>query len=59
MAETIEEKATSSEVIGPKFVNPNDLPPEALSDPDYRLKKLQQEYGGEYKISCSKCHHCR
>jgi len=40
MAETIEEKATSSEVIGPKFVNPNDFLLLFLAAIEYPAKKM-------------------
>jgi hypothetical protein len=42
-----------------KFVDPKSLLPEALTDPDYRLKLLERQYGLHNPISCSKCHHCR
>ena len=28
-------------------------------NPDFRLQMLEEIYGREYPISCSKCHHCR
>jgi hypothetical protein len=43
----------------PVFVDPATLTKEQLTDPDYRLKAIQKEYGGKYSIGCSKCHHCR
>jgi len=45
--------------IKPKFIDPKLLSAEALTDPDYRLKELQNFYQNIYSISCSKCHHCR
>jgi hypothetical protein len=45
--------------IKPLFRDKKIMTKEELSDPDYRLKKLQKEYGGKYIIGCSKCHHCR
>lgn len=45
--------------IEPKFRNPSELPPEALIDPDFRLKQLEKLNGGKLEITCSKCHHCR
>lgn len=47
----------------PKFRDPSTLPPEALTDPDYRLKQLQkvaEQMGfGITDFACSRCHHCR
>lgn len=47
--------------IEPKFRNPSELPPEALTDPDYAIKQLEKLNGNKFelKIRCSKCHHCR
>ena len=42
----------------PKFRAPNDLSPEALTNPDYRLKQLEKLNCGKLSITCSKCHHC-
>ena len=39
----------------PKFIDPDKLTVEQLTDPDYRLK---QRMNG-HPITCSKCHHCR
>lgn len=59
MVVTIQEQR---EVItAPRFLNPEDLTEEQLTDPDYRLKQLAKEAGleeGEVLV-CSKCHHCR
>jgi len=57
--DVVEVNSNSKIIQGPKFLNPKDLPPEALTDPDYHIKQLQKQYGGNYSISCSKCHHCR
>jgi hypothetical protein len=43
----------------PEFKDKKTLTKEQLTDPDYRLKFLQNMYGGMNSISCSKCHHCR
>ena len=51
--------STNVGVIFPVFVDPASLTKEQLTDPDYRLKSLQREYGDKYTIGCSKCHHCR
>ncbi len=52
-----------SRQVKPKFRDPSTLSPEQLTDPDYRLKqiqKLNEELGGnKFKITCSRCHHCR
>ena len=45
--------------IEPKFVNPSELPPEALTNPDYAIKQLEKLNGSKLEITCSKCHHCR
>ncbi len=47
--------------IEPKFRNPDELPPEALTDPDYAIKQLEKFNGNrlELEVRCSKCHHCR
>jgi len=45
--------------IEPKFRDPNELPPEALIDPDYAIKQLEKLNKGRLEITCSKCHHCR
>lgn len=45
--------------IEPKFRNPSELPPEALTDPDYHIKQLEKLSGNKLEITCSKCHHCR
>jgi aerobic-type carbon monoxide dehydrogenase small subunit (CoxS/CutS family) len=43
----------------PQFRDRKLMTNEELTDPDYRLKILQKQYGGKYIIGCSKCHHCR
>ena len=43
----------------PKFRSEEELTEAQLTDPDYRMKQLQQEAGSKIEISCSKCHHCR
>jgi hypothetical protein len=45
--------------IAPAFRDPKTMSQEELTDPDYRLKSLQKEYGGNFNISCSRCHHCK
>jgi len=45
--------------IKPKFRNPDELPPEALTDPDYAIKQLENLNGSKLETLCSKCHHCR
>ncbi len=45
--------------IKPKFRNPDELPPEALVDPDFHIKQLEKLNGSNLEIRCSKCHHCR
>jgi len=45
--------------IKPKFRSPSELPPEALTDPDYTIKQLEKFNGGKLETLCSKCHHCR
>ena len=45
--------------IEPKFRDPSELPPEALTDPDLRIKQLEKINGSSLEITCSKCHHCR
>ena len=47
------------ERIEPKFRKSNELSTEQLTDPDYRLKQLEEINKGTLSISCSKCHHCR
>jgi len=54
-----ESKKDVSEVIKPKFREDNELSPEQLTDPDYRLKQLEKLNEGKLSITCSKCHHCR
>ena len=46
-------------IAKPQFIDKSLLTEEQLTDPDYRLKSLQDQYGGKFDISCSKCHHCR
>lgn len=43
----------------PKFIDKKELSIKQITDPDYRLKLLENLYGTKYSISCSKCHHCR
>lgn len=45
----------------PKFRDPKDLPPESLTDPDYRIKQIAKMAGiPEWEMMvCSRCHHCR
>ncbi len=43
----------------PKFLNPEELSYEQLTDPDYSIKKLKKMNKGKLEITCSKCHHCR
>ena len=47
--------------IKPKFRNPSEMPPEALTDPDYAIKQLEKFNGNrlELEVRCSKCYHCR
>ena len=49
--------------IEPKFIDPDKLTVEQLTDPDYRLKQLwlSMIMSGKYPydVTCSKCHHCR
>jgi len=60
MTKSLENKTQKSLVLCmPEFIDPSLLSSEELTDPDYRLKMLQQEYGKGYTISCSRCHHCR
>lgn len=47
------------ETAEPKFRRSSELTSEQLTDPDYRLKQLQNLSGGKLSITCSKCHHCR
>jgi len=42
----------------PKFIDPRELTAEQLTGPDYALKQLMK-LNGQYKLTCSKCHHCR
>lgn len=42
-----------------KFIDKHNLTKEQLTDPDYRLKMIQEMFGREIPVSCSKCHHCR
>ncbi|MDP2950887.1 MAG: hypothetical protein Q8N55_00735 [bacterium] len=49
-------------IIKPKFRDPSALSPEQLTDPDYRLKQIEELNRGKFsmiKWSCSRCHHCR
>jgi len=55
--EGLTQKELSS--IKSKFRNPSELPPEALTDPDYAIKQLEKLNGSKLEITCSKCHHCR
>jgi len=48
-----------SEVIEPKFRDPDTLSTEQMTDPDYALKQLEKLNKGRLSITCSKCHHCR
>ena len=60
MSKNLENEAKNSLILDlPKFINPSLLSSEQLTNPDYRLNRLQQEYGKDYSITCSKCHHCR
>jgi hypothetical protein len=45
--------------VTPKFIEPSKLSFEQLTDPDYAIKKLQQEFGMSLPIKCTMCHHCR
>jgi len=45
--------------VKPKFRNPSELPPEALTNPDYAIKQLEKLNGSKLETLCSKCHHCR
>lgn len=54
-----EKKLIVKDFTQPKFIGKENLSEEQLNDPDYRLKWLQQNFGGINTISCSKCHHCR
>jgi hypothetical protein len=54
-----ESKKKFSELIEPKFRDSNQLSSEQLTDPDYALKRLEQEHGQLLPITCTKCHHCR
>lgn len=42
----------------PVFRDPS-LITEEMRDPDYALNLLAVMNNGKYKITCSKCHHCR
>ncbi len=55
----VKKKEIKVPAIEPKFRNPEDLPPESLTDPDYHLKQLAKLNVGKLDITCSKCHHCR
>ena len=60
MIETIEKRVKEvNQNLKPRFISPDFLTYEQLTDPDYILKLLQGLYGGKYAITCSKCHHCR
>lgn len=52
-------KRDVSKTIGPKFRRYRELSFEQRTDPDYRLKQLEELNGGKLSITCSKCHHCR
>lgn len=54
-----EDLVETSEIIEPRFRDRGELSLEQLTDPDYALKQLEKLNGGELKITCSKCHHCR
>ena len=54
-----ESKNEVTEVIEPKFREPEELSAEQLRDPDYALKQLEKLNGGKLSITCSRCHHCR
>ena len=46
----------------PKFRDPATMTEAELTDPDYRLKQLMEQFGGNKEgkpAICSKCHHCR
>jgi len=43
----------------PRFLKPDELSVEQLTDPDYSKKQLRKLNGGRLENTCSKCHHCR
>jgi len=47
--------------VKPKFINPDELTEEQLTDPDYRIKQIAKQAGIDERkmLICSKCHHCR
>jgi hypothetical protein len=65
MAIAIKEKPQVREVgkiTAPSFREPSTMTEEELTDPDYRLKQVMKQFGGNKKGQpsvCSKCHHCR
>ena len=50
-----------AKVKEPKFIDPEKLTREQLTDPDYSLKKIARDAGisETEMIVCSKCHYCR
>ena len=44
--------------IEPKFIAPDKLTVEQLTDPDYSIKQIMR-MNGQHTMACSKCHHCR
>ena len=58
METTIEAKVMMNNVKS-EFIEEKYLTKEQLTDPDYRLKMLQNIYGKQKSVSCSRCHHCR
>ena len=59
METQVNEKGKIDNLSKPKFIDKKLLQEEQITDPDYRLKFLEKQYGNKYPISCSKCHHCR
>lgn len=54
-----EPKKDASEAVESRFIDPDELSLEQLTDPDYALKQLEKVNKGKLSITCSKCHHCR
>ena len=65
MAVSVREKPKQKElgkITGPSFRDPATMTPEELTDPDYGMKLLLENFGGNKEgqpAICSRCHHCR
>jgi len=65
MTVAIKEKPQVKEVgkiTSPSFRDPSIMAEAELTDPDYRIKRVMEMFGGNKEglpAICSRCHHCR